>query len=108
GGGLIDVAPVVPPDVFLNLRYSKENSSDLENRSPAESNADPNPEGRRFINVIDLTDDLLIQNLPLSPPSSAKLHLLAASVVNPTHNPDLSSAPDNTEYFTDSPAGEIP
>ncbi|KAL1267181.1 hypothetical protein QQF64_002856, partial [Cirrhinus molitorella] len=104
GGGLMDVAPVVPPDVFLNLRYSKEKSSDLENRSPAESNADSNPEGRRFINVIDLTDDSLLQNLP----SSAQLHLLAASVVNPAHNSDLSPAPNNTEHFTESPTEEIP
>ncbi|XP_058644711.1 ciliogenesis and planar polarity effector 1-like [Onychostoma macrolepis] len=108
GGELIDVAPVVPPDVFLNLRYSKEKSSDPENRSPAESDADLNPEGRRFINVIDLTDDSLLQNLPPSPPSSAQLHLLAASVVNPAHKPDLSSAPDNTEHFTDELAGENP
>lgn len=27
-GGLLDVAPVVPPDVFLNLRFSKEKSQD--------------------------------------------------------------------------------
>uniref|UniRef100_A0A9J7YV52 Ciliogenesis and planar polarity effector 1-like n=1 Tax=Cyprinus carpio carpio TaxID=630221 RepID=A0A9J7YV52_CYPCA len=104
GGGLTDVAPVVPPDVFLNLRYSKEKSLDPENRGTAESDVDLNPEGRRFINVIDLTDDSLLQN----PPSSAQLHLLAASVVNPAHKPDLSSAPNNTEHFTESLAGENP
>ncbi|XP_067255037.1 ciliogenesis and planar polarity effector 1 isoform X2 [Chanodichthys erythropterus] len=104
-GGLLDVPPVVPPDVFLNLLYSKDKSSDQpETRSLAESNADPNPEGRRFLNVIDLTDDSLLQNLPPSPPSSAQLHLLAASVVNPAHNP----APNNTEHFTENPAAEIP
>uniref|UniRef100_A0A672MKC4 Uncharacterized protein n=1 Tax=Sinocyclocheilus grahami TaxID=75366 RepID=A0A672MKC4_SINGR len=101
GGGLIDVAPVVPPDVFLNLRYSKETSLDPENRSPAESDS---PEGRRFINVIDLTDDSLLQSLP----SSAQLHLLAASVVNPAHKPDLSPAPNITEHFTENLAGGNP
>lgn len=40
GGGLTDAALVVPPDVFLNLRYAEEKSSDPENRSPAESDAD--------------------------------------------------------------------
>ncbi|CAM4728658.1 unnamed protein product [Leuciscus chuanchicus] len=115
-GGLLDVTPVVPPDVFLNLRYSKDTSSDQpESRSLAESNTDLNPEGRRFINVIDLTDDSLLQNLPSFPPSSAELHLLAASVVNPassdvnhTPKPALSSAPNNTEHFPENLIGEIP
>ncbi|KAK7121100.1 hypothetical protein R3I94_020914 [Phoxinus phoxinus] len=40
-GGLLDVAPVVPPDVFLNLRYSRDKSSDQpDTRSLAEANAD--------------------------------------------------------------------
>ncbi|XP_067290218.1 ciliogenesis and planar polarity effector 1 isoform X2 [Pseudorasbora parva] len=104
-GGLLDVAPVVPPDVFLNLRYSKDRSSDQpENRSLAEPNADLNPEGRRFISVMDLTDDALLHSLPPSPPSSAQLHLLAASVVNPAPKPALSPAPDHTEHLI----GEIP
>ncbi|XP_077099891.1 ciliogenesis and planar polarity effector 1 [Siphateles boraxobius] len=128
-GGLLDVAPVVPPDVFLNLRYSKDKSPDQpRNRSHAESNADLNPEGRRFINVIDLTDDSLLQYLPSFPPSSAELHLLAASAVNPASsavnpassavnpassavNPTssaINSAPNNTEHFTENPIGEIP
>ncbi|KAG1971251.1 ciliogenesis and planar polarity effector [Pimephales promelas] len=115
-GGLLDVAPVVPPDVFLNLRFSKDNSSEQpETRSLAESNADLNPEGRRFINVIDLTDDSLLQSLPSFPPSSAELHLQAAFVVNPassvanhTPKPALNSAPNNTEHFTENPIGEIP
>lgn len=50
--------------------------------------------------MIDLTDDSLLQNLPPSPPSSAQLHLLAASVVN--------SAPNNTEHFTENDTAEIP
>ncbi|XP_026119483.1 ciliogenesis and planar polarity effector 1 isoform X4 [Carassius auratus] len=104
GGGLTDVAPGVPPDVFLNLRYSKEKSFDPENRSPVESDVDLNPEGRRFINVIDLTDDSLLQDLP----SSAQLHLLAASVVNPAHKPVSSPAPNHAEHLTESPAGENP
>ncbi|XP_059395372.1 ciliogenesis and planar polarity effector 1 [Carassius carassius] len=104
GGGLTDVAPGVPPDVFLNLRYSKEKSFDPENRSPVESDVDLNPEGRRFINVIDLTDDSLLQDLP----SSAQLHLLAASVVNPAHTPVLSPAPNHAEHLIESPAGENP
>ncbi|XP_056117384.1 ciliogenesis and planar polarity effector 1 [Rhinichthys klamathensis goyatoka] len=115
-GGLLDVAPVVPPDVFLNLRFSKDNSSDQpETTSLAESSADLNPEGRRFINVIDLTDDSLLQSLPSFPPSSAELHLLAASVINPASSvanhapkPALNSAPNNTEHFTETPIGEIP
>lgn len=65
--------------------------------------------------MIDLTDDSLLQNLPSFPPSSAELHLLAASVVNPassdvnhTPKPALSSAPNNTEHFTENLIGEIP
>ncbi|KAK7125268.1 hypothetical protein R3I93_020830 [Phoxinus phoxinus] len=115
-GGLLDVAPVVPPDVFLNLRYSRDKSSDQpDTRSLAEANADLNPEGRRFINVIDLTDDSLLQNMPSFTPLSAELHLLAASVVNPassdvnhTPKPGLNSAPNDSEHFTEHPIGEIP
>ncbi|KAK6322092.1 hypothetical protein J4Q44_G00068840 [Coregonus suidteri] len=50
-------------------------------------------QGRQFINVIDLEDGALLQELPAvrdrdvtpfqpSPPTSAQLHLLAASVTN--------------------------
>lgn len=59
--------------------------------------------------MLDLTDDSDF------PPSSAELHLLAASVVNPASSdvnhapkPALSPAPNNTEHFTENPIGEIP
>ena len=66
-------------------------------------------EGRRFINVIDLEDETLLQELPPrqppattapsattappSPPTSAQLHLLAASVTNATHTPLFPPSP---------------
>ncbi|XP_057177009.1 ciliogenesis and planar polarity effector 1 isoform X2 [Triplophysa rosa] len=84
-GGRVGVAPVVPPDVFLNLRFSKETSPDRPEGT--DSNAHINAEGRRFINVIDLADDS--SQAPNSPPSFAQLHLLAARAVN--------SAPINTK-----------
>ncbi|KAA0704314.1 Protein JBTS17 [Triplophysa tibetana] len=93
--GLVGVAPVVPPDVFLNLRFSKEKSPES-----TDSNTHITAEGRRFINVIDLADDSLLQNLPQapsSPPSFAQLHLLAARAVNPAPVPILNSAPIDTK-----------
>ncbi|XP_021334904.2 ciliogenesis and planar polarity effector 1 isoform X3 [Danio rerio] len=100
-GGLLDVAPVVPPDVFMNLRYAKEKPSDQpENSSRPESDhggVTLSPEGRRFINVVDLTDESLLENLPQSPPTSAQLHLLAASVVNHAPNPSHTFTPNTPE-----------
>ncbi|XP_051542049.1 ciliogenesis and planar polarity effector 1 isoform X2 [Myxocyprinus asiaticus] len=108
------ILPSAPPAVFLNLRFSENRTSEKpENRRLTESNTDVNAEGRRFINVIDLPDDSLLQNMappltPPSPPSSAQLQLLAASVVNSAPNPAFSSAPVNTEHFTEEPAEELP
>ncbi|XP_065120529.1 ciliogenesis and planar polarity effector 1 isoform X4 [Paramisgurnus dabryanus] len=105
-GDLVDVAPVVPPDVFLNLRFSKDQSSD-QPESRRLSNTDINAEGRRFINVIDLTDDCLLHNLtpnsPPPPPSSAQLHLLAANVLNPA--PDSAPTENITLQSKEFPAG---
>ncbi|XP_056323405.1 ciliogenesis and planar polarity effector 1 [Danio aesculapii] len=105
-GRLLDGAPVVPLDIFMSLRYAKDNSPDqAENgRHPtAESNTDhvgvtASSEGRRFINVVDLTDESLLENLPQSPPTSAQLHLLAASVVNHAPKP----TPDTPEEIPES------
>ncbi|KAI4892113.1 hypothetical protein NFI96_017897, partial [Prochilodus magdalenae] len=91
--GHADVTPVVPPAVFLNLRFPKEVSSELpEGSGSAEPSVNKNMGGRRFINVIDLEDGSSLQDLPpsqnpdqttsSSPPTSAQLHLLAASVTN--------------------------
>ncbi|XP_051972738.1 ciliogenesis and planar polarity effector 1 [Xyrauchen texanus] len=99
---------------FSNLRFSENRTTEQpEIRRLTESNADGNAEGRRFINVIDLPDDSLLQNLappltPPSPPSSAQLQLLAASVVSSAPNPAFSSAPVNTEHFTEEPTEELP
>lgn len=94
-GGLLDAAPVVPPDIFMSLRYTKEKSSNQPENSSQSPESDrvgatASPEGRRFINVVDLTDESLLENLPQSPPTSAQLHLLAASVVNHAPNSALN------------------
>ncbi|XP_024236537.1 ciliogenesis and planar polarity effector 1 isoform X3 [Oncorhynchus tshawytscha] len=85
----------LPPELFLNLRFPRdppvhdtETSGEKQERNT----------GRQFINVIDLEDGALLQELPScprpavrdhdvtpsqpSPPTSAQLHLLAASVTN--------------------------
>ncbi|KAM6986487.1 ciliogenesis and planar polarity effector 1 [Aplochiton taeniatus] len=90
-----DACTNTDPDMFLNLRFPKDAPvRDTETGQEPERNTDV--DGRRFINVIDLEDDSLLRELPSrsdpavpvvrpappSPPTSAQLHLLAASVVN--------------------------
>ncbi|XP_036450987.1 ciliogenesis and planar polarity effector 1 [Colossoma macropomum] len=110
-GGHVNVTPVLPPDVFLNLRFPREVSHELpEGSDSAETNVNMNMDGRRFINVIDLEDGSLLQDLPpsqtpaqttsSSPPTSAQLHLLAASVTN--------STPTNAELHTYEQNDELP
>ncbi|KAL7848306.1 hypothetical protein AOLI_G00230240 [Acnodon oligacanthus] len=110
-GKYVDVTPVVPPDVFLNLRFPRELSHELpEGSDSAATNVNMNMDGRRFISVIDLEDGSLLQDLlpsqtpaqttSSSPPTSAQLHLLAASVTN--------SAPTKAELLTEEQRDEIP
>ncbi|XP_017567420.2 ciliogenesis and planar polarity effector 1 isoform X1 [Pygocentrus nattereri] len=110
-GTHVVVTPVVPPDVFLNLRFPREVSHELpEGSDPAASNVNMNMDGRRFINVIDLEDGSLLQDLlpsqtpaqttSSSPPTAAQLHLLAASVTN--------SAPTKAEILTEEQTDELP
>ncbi|XP_035391703.1 ciliogenesis and planar polarity effector 1 [Electrophorus electricus] len=116
------VAPVVPPDEFLNLLFPGNDPLDQQGGSRhAEPNALTTAVGRRFISVVDLEDDALFQDLPPAPPhapfpahtisdpppTSALLHLLAASVTNPAPTepevdpcPDLSTA-DRTDEVLD-------
>ncbi|XP_049324352.1 ciliogenesis and planar polarity effector 1 isoform X3 [Astyanax mexicanus] len=109
----VDMAPVVPPDMFLNLRFRRDvNTKQPESSGFAETNV--NTAGRNFISVIDLEDVSLLQDLPpslpsfqtpaqttsASPPTSAQLHLLAASVTN--------SAATNTELRTEEQDEELP
>ncbi|XP_072570362.1 ciliogenesis and planar polarity effector 1 isoform X2 [Paramormyrops kingsleyae] len=85
-------AAVVPPDIFLDLRFPQ----DLRPHGPETQEAPAQAGkkvGRGFINVIDLEDVALLRELPprpslhtqdrpRSPPPSSQLHLLAASVAN--------------------------
>ncbi|XP_076158575.1 ciliogenesis and planar polarity effector 1 [Alosa pseudoharengus] len=104
--GLGDAAPCLPPELFLDLRFPKEDGS------PHISVPAQDAEGRRFINVIDLEDEALLQDLPQrqppvpitttttapsSPPTSAQLHLLAASVTNATHTPLLPASEQESD-----------
>ncbi|XP_038599583.1 LOW QUALITY PROTEIN: ciliogenesis and planar polarity effector 1 [Tachyglossus aculeatus] len=101
----LSVPQVVPPDVFLNLRFPDEIAE--KPSSTSTSAAAPNLGGHQYINVIDieasdilkglpvideLKDDAVVQQKSEKPevPSSAKLHFMAASVTN-VHHPDLKS-----------------
>ncbi|XP_072514569.1 ciliogenesis and planar polarity effector 1 isoform X3 [Salminus brasiliensis] len=105
----IDVAPVVPPDVFLNQRFTREETT-KQPECLGIAGTNVNTAGRRFISVIDLEDDSLPQDLPpslilaqaasASPPTSAHLHLLAACVTN--------SDPTNAEPHTEEQIVELP
>ncbi|KAM4634088.1 ciliogenesis and planar polarity effector 1 [Polymixia lowei] len=89
-------AAVLPPDLFLNLRFPREPPVQDTEETPQEPEKNVDLEGRHFINVIDLEDGALLRELPScssptllglpaaqrSPPTSAQLHLIAASVVN--------------------------
>ena len=81
-------AAVLPPELFLNLRFPRE---------PADQAA---VTPSQFINVIDLEDSVVLQELPSrpqpSPPTSAELHLLAASVTN-SARPQLPTASTSSE-----------
>ncbi|XP_036384605.1 ciliogenesis and planar polarity effector 1 [Megalops cyprinoides] len=85
-----ETAAMQCPDVFLNLRFPREPlPQEPECPETAAQVVDVDGPGRHFINVIDLEDESLLQHLPNtaqnrapSPPTSAQLHLLAASVVN--------------------------
>ncbi|KAL6472327.1 hypothetical protein MHYP_G00185150 [Metynnis hypsauchen] len=110
-GRHVVVTPVVPPDVFLNLRFPREVSHELpEGSDPAATNVNMNMDGRKFISVIDLEDGSLLQDLlpsqtpaqttSSSPPTAAQLHLLAASVTN--------SAPTKAELLTEEQTDELP
>ncbi|XP_066507194.1 ciliogenesis and planar polarity effector 1 isoform X2 [Hoplias malabaricus] len=99
----IDVTPVIPPSVFLNLRFPDYVSHELKDSTS-------NLEGRKFISVVDLEDGSLLQDLPSSQspvlpttsstPTSAQLHLLAASVTN--------SAPTNAELTSEEQNDVLP
>ncbi|XP_062334213.1 ciliogenesis and planar polarity effector 1 [Osmerus eperlanus] len=81
-------AAVLPPELFLNLRFPRE---------PADQAA---VTPSQFINVIDLEDSALLQELPSrpqpSPPTSAELHLLAASVTN-SARPQMPTASTSSQ-----------
>nr|XP_014350626.1 PREDICTED: uncharacterized protein C5orf42 homolog [Latimeria chalumnae] len=92
------VPQVVPPDVFLNLRFPEEVKEPLPTQT---SNATSKQDlvGHKFISVIDIEAEDLLKNLPsaVAPevvaasdhdsshrlsPSTAELHFMAASVTN--------------------------
>ncbi|KAJ7987160.1 hypothetical protein DPEC_G00335870 [Dallia pectoralis] len=99
------VTPVVPPELFVNLRFPRDTPV-LDSENPGETERNLDAPGRQFINVTDLEDGALFQEVPSyprlgaldqdtapvlpSPPTSAQLHLLAASVTadtNPAGDP---------------------
>ncbi|XP_041753988.2 ciliogenesis and planar polarity effector 1 isoform X1 [Coregonus clupeaformis] len=104
----------LPPELFLNRWFPRDPPvQDIE--TPGETQAERNT-GRQFINVIDLEDGALLQELPScprpavwdqdvtpsqpSPPTSAQLHLLAASVTNsapPELTADTSTEDDQPQ-----------
>ncbi|XP_076876883.1 ciliogenesis and planar polarity effector 1 isoform X2 [Brachyhypopomus gauderio] len=115
-----EVTPVVPPDVFLNLRFPATEPPDPLDQPQTSGHVDSNNQmtvvGRRFISVIDLEDGTLLQDPPPAPapahamsdtpPTSAQLHLLAASVTNPAPTepvadlcPYLSAAEQNGAVY---------
>ncbi|KAL0965668.1 hypothetical protein UPYG_G00284190 [Umbra pygmaea] len=102
-------SPALPPELFLNLRFPRERPfQEAENplESPGGTGTERNmrEQGRHFISVVDLERAALLQEFPSclrpgvlnqdTPPSSAQLHLLAASVTNagpPKHAADAST-----------------
>ncbi|XP_069043034.1 ciliogenesis and planar polarity effector 1 isoform X2 [Lepisosteus oculatus] len=90
-----EVPAVLPPEVFLNLRFPEEPTEPSAAPAGHEPPGEGDLSGRRFINVIDIEDEQLLRALPLSeeasglapecrtsPPSNAQLHHMAASVTN--------------------------
>ncbi|KAB5543313.1 hypothetical protein PHYPO_G00077610 [Pangasianodon hypophthalmus] len=112
----INVAPAVPPEVFLNLCSSEKMVPEQpESSGHTKPNTHTSAHGQEFISVIELEDESLLQGLPssqtsvqsqaCSPPTSAQLHLLAASVTNSTQ----TSTEIRTEEHTDeSPGYSVP
>ncbi|XP_041110948.1 ciliogenesis and planar polarity effector 1 isoform X3 [Polyodon spathula] len=104
------IPPVLPPDVFLNLRFPKESSQEPLPTSPSDPAIEQDISGRRFINVIDIDAGDLLKDLPSSEAASvsapergakllsnAELHHMAASVTNAVH-PDSCQRESETAY----------
>ncbi|RXN00008.1 hypothetical protein EOD39_10435 [Acipenser ruthenus] len=92
------IPPLLPPDVFLNLRFPKESSQEPLPTSSSDPAIEQDISGRRFINVIDIDAGDLLKDLPSSEAASvstpesrakllsnAELHHMAASVTNAVH-----------------------
>ncbi|XP_066567792.1 ciliogenesis and planar polarity effector 1 [Amia ocellicauda] len=83
-----EVPVVLPPDVFLNLRFPEESTEGTSAPDCEEPATDTDVASRRFINVIDIEDGDLLRGLSASPecralpPTTSQLHLMAASVTN--------------------------
>ncbi|MBN3301042.1 CPLN1 protein, partial [Amia calva] len=83
-----EVPVVLPPDVFLNLRFPEESTEGTSAPDCEEPATDTDVASRRFINVIDIEDRDLLRDLSASPecralpPTTSQLHLMAASVTN--------------------------
>ncbi|XP_060764829.1 ciliogenesis and planar polarity effector 1 isoform X4 [Neoarius graeffei] len=110
----INVAPAAPPEVFLNLPSSErmvpeqpESSVHIEPKAHAR--------GQELISVIDVEDGSRLLGLPssqtpvqhqsCSPPTSAQLHLLAASVTNSTQT-NTEIRPDERTAESPEPSGD--
>ncbi|XP_039606484.1 ciliogenesis and planar polarity effector 1 isoform X3 [Polypterus senegalus] len=63
---------MLPPDVFLRLRFSAEPEQKLLPEKTFDPVIDQGPAGRQFISVIDIEDAKLLNDLP-SPPASTAL-----------------------------------
>ncbi|KAM3874280.1 ciliogenesis and planar polarity effector 1 [Diretmus argenteus] len=87
--------PALSPDLFVDLRFATEPPVRDTGGTPREPEKNLDLEGPQFIDVIDLEDEAPLQDLPPCPslttqdapatqppsPTSAQLHLLAASVI---------------------------
>ncbi|XP_058880878.1 ciliogenesis and planar polarity effector 1 isoform X2 [Acipenser ruthenus] len=104
------IPPLLPPDVFLNLRFPKESSQEPLPTSSSDPAIEQDISGRCFINVIDIDAGDLLKDLPssevasVSTPesrakllSNAELHHMAASVTNAVH-PDSFQRERETAY----------
>ncbi|KAF4082340.1 hypothetical protein AMELA_G00150710 [Ameiurus melas] len=96
----INVGPAVPPEVFVNLRTSEkmvpeqpESSGDAEGKAPTSAH------GREDCSLLP-SSQTPVRSRSCSPPTSAQLHLLAASTVNSTQN--------NTEIRTEEHTDDSP
>ncbi|KAF7700988.1 ciliogenesis and planar polarity effector 1 isoform X2 [Silurus meridionalis] len=106
-----NVASTAPPEVFLDHQsYGKMASEQPENSGHTEPKAHRSAQGQEPISVIDLEDGSHLQDLTSSqtsvtsqsgpPPTSAQLHHLAASVINPTQT--------NAEHGPEEYTAELP